>query len=439
MGAYDDPNILDPDEVYASPYDAQESAPPGYYDATGGAATADTQGLPDVVASKYEANVPKSTPQNQPPVDSPKISKNEVPKVADTSDPWGGQGDTGTGDNGTPDDLAAWGAGGGQGGGWKSPAWDALAKKDAQINALRSAPYQGITGLFANNVRGRQDQIRQLMVERKELYQQAVYEDNRQGNMPVGKPTVSIDAQGNRVLVQSFKNGQTKVIGAAPPDSRVEAAKVHGQYLLKRQADIQAGKVTIGDDGIAYYPDESGVLRPVTKEQQVGLHGDLGEGAGEPTPIMGQVPFKPQQKAAKPGAIHYEHDPETGNILEFDETGALVRTVPGGKKKEPKEDPAETKARQDYTAVYGQYLKDHPDDFDGARRAARGAASAARQDFADIKAGKGGEALPPPGTGWKKGKDGWIKNYRNNKTGQLEPFLWDGSKPVPYVPGGGVQ
>ena len=204
MGAYDDPNILDPDEVYASPYDAQESAPPGYYDATGGAATADTQGLPDVVASKYEANVPKSTPQNQPPIDSPKISKNEVPKVADTSDPWGGQGDTGTGDNGTPSDLKAWGAGGDQGGGWKSPAWDALAKKDAQINALRGAPYQGITGLFANNVRGRQDQIRQLMVERKELYQQAVYEDNRQGNMPVGKPTVSVDAQGTRVLVQSF-------------------------------------------------------------------------------------------------------------------------------------------------------------------------------------------------------------------------------------------
>jgi hypothetical protein len=355
----------DPDELAAQPtpsaYDAvsDTGATPSYSDgATNLAAVQDVVETPTVAAADDAGSTSAEAPQNPrlarlaggkgdtPPIQIAQNRGTPSPQAAprgeaDVGDPQVSKYDVGpaTGPGGPPQAPQDTATG-------SSPAWKALAAKDAEIQRLKqswSDPSQAFAGLFAGNVRGRQQQMQELQIERRELYQQAVYEDNRMGQRPSGPPQASFDNAGNPVWVQINRAGQRQIIGPRPPtqaEARIQQANTRAAALEAVQKAKKESRFSSG--GKMWYVDPIKGVQPLGPEETVTPQGPQGpEAGGAPLPsttTINQLPADAEKLPA--GATHIVPNATTGDVSVIQVQGnqaTLLKTFPkiGGTKPGP--------------------------------------------------------------------------------------------------------
>jgi hypothetical protein len=250
----------------------------------------------------------------------------------------------------------------------------AQAEKDLDDETEKAG---GMLGLAFPGLTSRRVAMKNAKVER--LRSEVAYEENRRGAEAAAK---------NAALLERAK---------------IRAAGQEKDAELRRNAKpfSAEGKMWI-DRGQGSEP----YLKPSTPKE---IAGPPVPGASMQATIPGeQFAAEPKEKEGK------IHSVAEGYV---DEKNVFHRTAT----KPEKEDPVEKRAATAANTAYSAWLRDHMDDQAGAEQAYSSAYTAARKVGINAREGIAPETPPK------------RKNYRNNQTGQLEPFVWD-DKARKYVP-----
>lgn len=346
-----------PAEVSDDHHDEDAGEPKSPYLVTGNASW--TKAAPEAAGTEGFS----TTPENRPPRSSAPIEKADLPRV--NSEPA------------------------------KSPSkWDAVRAKDEEIAKAEkklsgwgmpwiamAAP--GVARLMTANLQG-------MRQDRDDLAREAAYFDDQKG--------------AHQRFIEEERTKRANARAAA----QVEAQKLKNSQDERHQAAIKnTGRVDENGRFVYIDPDTGAWREPAGIPGKTSPLDQDNPEAPAPKPYL---PTFPKPKEAGAGSPHYETD-DSGNVTAIYPDGTTKALGRKGKttvhpEKPTPEDPKEKRIAGAYAAARSAFLRDHPDDEEGANNAARSAA----RDFSDFMAGNEG-----PGAGTRK-------NFKNSQTGALEPF-----------------